>query len=207
MQKPSLTCMLRSRRRCQKNNYQYSCAFLQAASSGVHDIVKHLVEIKVDADVKNSDGKGVLQLCKDSGGPRQTSYLWLVDNAKDKNDKPLVATSLPPSRGGKYRQRGSHSQAIRHVNTLVPTGSAPTVKGHAKGKKAAGCYRCGHSDHHERDCPQPYPDGKVGIRGKGKGKVPEEVDSWLCPSCNALDHRDCPCPSRSFIGKGKCSPQ
>jgi len=190
-----------------KNNYQSSCALLTAAASGLHDIAKYLIEIKVDADIKTGNGKGVLQLAKDAGGKRQTFFTWLVENARDKNDKPLVETNIPPSRKPQDKQRGSHSQAIRHVNTLTPTGSAPTVKGHAKGKKAGGCYRCGHSDHHERDCPQPYPDGKVGIRGKGKGKVPEEVDSWLCPSCNALDHRDCSCPSRSFIGKGKCSPQ
>ena len=86
-----------------------------AVASGVADITKHLLEIRVDVDHKNKIGKGVLQLAKDVGGPSLNCYKFLKHSAKDKNGDKLIETFIAPSRKPEDRCMGISSTRLSYV--------------------------------------------------------------------------------------------
>ena len=139
-----------------------------AASSGLCDIVKLLIESGIDADHKDEYGRGVRQLAEACSGIHQTFPKWLEDHAKDAQGNPLEMT-YAKGRKKEDRSRGKFGQNVRKAMSISKgKGSKPTVKG----QKGEGFEPTGKGQKSDEGKGQKSNkgEGENGDKGKGKGK-------------------------------------
>ena len=86
-----------------KKKYKVQSPFLAACSTGLCDIAMLLVNYRIDADHKDSEGRVRLQLATNCSGPRGTFPEWLSANAKDSDGLPVKMTC------GKGREKANES--------------------------------------------------------------------------------------------------
>ena len=186
-----------------KTNYQGSSPLHLAVASGLCDITKYLLEMRVNADHKTKMGKGILQLAKNAGGLYANFYKHLQEEVKDKHGHALIETFIKSTRPQEDKCQGSHQKVYRELTRITSKGHLPTETRKGKGEGDSMCYKCGQPGHISYGCPNPASSGKG--RVKGKGKEPGPSYQYRCLTCQAPDHRYCDCPSLSFKGKSGSS--
>ena len=92
-----------------------------AASTGVQDVVRYLVLRWNGTDKalhKDKQGKGVLQLTLQAGGPQQNGVRWLEEHCRGRNDKKLEMTHGASSRAWDEKQSGKQGKVYRVSTTF-----------------------------------------------------------------------------------------